>query len=114
VLVARGGIVTAATGVEIGVFVGATIAVKVSADENVATAYVWICSTPIVGVASGTLPPHETSKIAPSAKKICTFINLFLSIHTPFEESRYFTWISTHDSQYEYPTNFLRPDQPRL
>jgi hypothetical protein len=39
-LVASGGIVTAGVGEKTGVSVGAAIAVKVRAEENVATAYV--------------------------------------------------------------------------
>jgi hypothetical protein len=62
----------------------------VSAEEKVATANVWICSTLIVvGVTSGVFPPpHEASRMAPSARRVCTFINLALSIHTPFNMYR--------------------------
>jgi hypothetical protein len=91
VLVARDGIVARGVGVAAGVFVGATIAVAVRAEENVATAKVWICSTlkAEVAVASGEFPaPHEASRRAPSARKICNFTNLFLNIHTPFDKCR--------------------------
>jgi hypothetical protein len=77
-----------------GVLVGAAMAVIVRAEEKVATAKVWIWFTVSVGVASGAFPdPHEVSRIAASARRICTFINRVLSIHTPFNMYRNKLWI---------------------
>jgi hypothetical protein len=87
-----------------GVFDGAAIAVPVMAAENVPTACVCNWLTSIVAVASGTFPPpQEASKIAVTASRIGTFINSFLSIYTPFQKSRYFTWISDHDNNTNIP-----------
>jgi hypothetical protein len=89
VLVASGGMVARGVWVAAGVLVGATSAVIVSAEEKVDTAKVWIWFTDRVGVASGAFPPpHEASRIAPSAKNICTFIIRVLIIHTPFKKYR--------------------------
>lgn len=97
VLVASGGSVGAV--VAVGVSDGAASAVSVRADENVPTALVWISLTLCVGVAvpSAAPAPQDAISNVPRINSACTLINRFLSIYTPFQESRYFNCDLPHD-----------------
>src|SRR4026208_234578 len=88
--------VGAVVSVGTGVLVGAANAVAVRSEENVPTACVRISSAlkANVGVRSGSAAPHALSNKAPIIINICMLtINRNLSIHTPFNKRRYFTWI---------------------
>jgi hypothetical protein len=95
VLVAGTASVGAAVSVGTGVLVGAANAVAVRSEENVPTACVLISSAlkASVGVSGGSFAPQALSNRAPITKSICVLnINRNLSIHTPFDKRRYFTW----------------------